>query len=175
MSQAITINGKDFYKHPFISNYLGSKDGDIYSLISKKKLSKNRTNGNGYLTFAIYEFLKPKNYYYHRFIWEVFNGEIPKFMEVDHRLPFKYDNRITNLQLLTHKQNNEKSHNKSVVSTNIKTGEEKIFNSLKAASEELDINISYISRICKNKNKTSTSKKDGCKYTFKYNKEEREN
>ena len=172
MSQAITINGKDYYKHPFISNYLANKDGDIYSLISKKNLSKNRTNGNGYLTFTTYEFLKPKNYYYHRFVWEVFNGIIPKFMEVDHYNALRNDNRIENLQLLTHKQNNEKSHNKPIISICIKTGEEKLFNSLKAASEELNINISYISRICKNKNKTSTSKKNGLKYTFKYNKVE---
>ena len=80
----------------------------------------------------------------------------------------KSDNSIKNLQLLSPKQNIQKSHNKSVISTNIKTGEEKIFNSLKAASEELNIFSTNISQICKNKNKTSTSKKDGCKYTFKY-------
>ena len=175
MTKQITIDGKDYYNHPFISNYLANKDGDIYSLISKKILSKNRTNGNGYLIFSFYDSvnLKRKNYYQHRFIWEVFNGIIPKFMEVDHLLNVRNDNSIKNLQLLTPKQNIQKSHNKSVISTNIETGEEKIFNSLKAASKELNINISYISRICKNKNKTSTSKKDGCKYTFKYNKVER--
>ena len=167
----ITIDGKDYYKHPFIFNYLGNKDGDIYSLISKKILSKNRNNGNGYLIFSFYDSvnLKRKNYYHHRFIWEVFNGIIPKYMQVDHYYPLKSDNRIENLQLLTHKQNNQKSNNKSVVSTNIKTGKEKIFNSIKEASEELNISSSNISKICKNKNKNSTSKKDGCKYIFKYN------
>ena len=168
MTNAITFKGKDYYKHPFISNYLANKDGDIYSIISKKILSKNRNNGNGYLIFSFYESLKPRNYYHHRFLWEVFNGIIPKNMEIDHYNFLRYDNRIENLQLLTHKQNNQKSHNKPIISICIETGEEKIFNSLKAASEELDINISYISRICKNKIKTSKSKKDGNKYTFKY-------
>ena len=168
MTKQITINGKDYYNHPFISNYLANKDGDIYSLISKKILSKNRTNGNGYLIFSFYDSLKKKNYYHHRFVWEVFNGIIPKDKQIDHILNLKSDNSIKNLQLLTPKQNIQKSHNRSVVSTNIETGEEKIFNSLKEASEELNINISYISRICKNKNKTAKSKKNGCKYTFKY-------
>ena len=175
MTQTITINGKDYYKHPFISNYLGNKDGDIYSLISKKILSKNRNNGNGYLIFSFYDSvnLKPKNYYHHRFIWEVFNGIIPKEMEVDHLYGIKSDNRIENLQLLTHNQNSEKSNNKPIISICINTGEEKKYISIKKASEELNIFSSHISQICKNKNKTSTSKKDGCKYTFKYNKVER--
>ena len=170
MTQAITIDGKDYYKHPFISNYLANKNGDIYSLISKKILSKNRNNGNGYLIFSFYDDLKLKkrNYYHHRFIWEVFNGIIPKFMQVDHLFGLKSDNRIENLQLLTHKQNCEKSNNKPVVSTNIETGKEKIFKSIKAASEELNISSSNISAICKNKNKTAKSKNDGYKYTFKY-------
>ena len=168
MSKQITINGKDYYKHPFIFNYLANKDGDIYSLISKKILSKNRTNGNGYLIFTFYEFLKPKNYYHHRFVWEVFNGIIPKDKQIDHVLNCKSDNSIKNLQLLSPKQNIQKSHNKSVISTNIKTGKEKIFKSIKEASEELNIFSSNISQICKNKNKTAKSKNDMEKYTFRY-------
>ena len=172
MCNPITINGKKYYKHPFISNYLANKDGDIYSLISKKNLSKNRTNGNGYLIFTFYESLKPRNYYHHRFVWEVFNGIIPKDMQVDHVQPFKNDNSIKNLQILSPKQNIQKSLNKPVISLNIETGDKNIFISLKEASEELDISSSYISRICKNKQKKATSQKDGCKYIFIYDKVE---
>ena len=166
----ITIDGKDYYKHPFISNYLGNKDGDIYSLISKKILSKNRTNGNGYLIISIYDSvnLKRKNYYQHRFIWEVFNGIIPKDMQTDHIQPNRNDNRIINLQLLTPKQNSQKSNNKPIVSKNIKTGEEKKYKSIKEASEDLNINNKNISTICKNKQKTAKSKNDMQKYTFRY-------
>ena len=166
----ITIDGKDYYKHPFISNYLGNKYEDIYSLISKKILSKNRTNGNGYLIFSFYDDinLKRKNYYHHRFIWEVFNGIISKDKQVDHQVPLKHDNRIENLQLLTPKQNIQKSVNKPIVSTNIETGKEKIFKSIKSASEELNIIDSNISAICKNKQKTAKSKNDMQKYTFRY-------
>ena len=104
----------------------------------------------------------------------MFNGKIPHNLEVDHQNQIKTDNRIKNLQLLTHKQNTQKSHNKPIISTCINTGEERKFNSIKNTSIELDISSSNICRICKNqnknknKNKTTTSKKDGCKYTFKY-------
>ena len=161
----IIIDSVEFYNHPFISLYLASKNGDIYSLKSKKILSKNRKNGNGYLTFYFYNKEKNKyqNYYQHRFVYEVFNGVISKGMETDHILPNKSDNRIENLQLLTHKQNSQKSNNKPIISTNIKTGEERKFKSIKSAAEELGICSNYICKICKN-NKS----KDGCKYTFKY-------
>ena len=89
-------------------------------------------------------------------------------MEIDHRNGVRNDNNINNLQLLTHKQNVEKSKNKPIISICINTGEEKRFKSIKKASEELNIFETNISAICKNKNKSSKSKKDGCKYTFKF-------
>ena len=55
---------------------------------------------------------------------------IPKFFEVGHINDIKTDNRIKNLQLLTHKQNSEKSNNRPIISTNIETGKERRFNSI---------------------------------------------
>ena len=40
-----------------------------------------------------------------RLVWEHHNGKIPKGMEVDHINHVRDDDRIENLQLLTHKQN----------------------------------------------------------------------
>ena len=167
--QRVIIDGVKYYKHPVFSNYAASKNGDILSL-KFEKILKMRDNGSGYIYFSIRDkkLEKPKNYYYHRFVYEVFKGPIPRFFEVDHLNDIKTDNRIKNLQLLTHKQNVEKSKNKPIISINIKTGKEKRYNSIKTASIELDINYSNISKICRKKYKTTKSRKNGNKYTFKY-------
>ena len=125
---------------------------------------------NGYLYFNICDkkLEKRKNYYQHRFVYEVFKGPIPRCFEIDHQNNIRSDNRIKNLQLLTHKQNVEKSKNKAIISTCIETGKERRFISIKKASIELGIVYDRISKICRKKVKTATSKKDGCKYKFKF-------
>ena len=171
IKQRVVIDGVKYYKHPVFSNYAANKDGDIYSLKRKKIINKNK-DSNGYLFFIICskKLEKPKNYLQHRFVYEVFRGPIPHGFEVDHIFPVKTDNRIKNLQLLTHKQNIEKSKNKAIISTCIETGKERRFISIKKAAIELDINAGSISNICcKRKSyKTATSKKDNQKYTFRY-------
>ena len=165
----VIIDGVKFYKHPEFSNYAASKDGDVIN-VKKNKIMSMFKNNSGYLSFGIYDknLQKTKTNYQHRFVFEVFNGKIPSHLEIDHINENKTDNRIKNLQLLSHKQNVEKTKNKSIISTNIKTGEERRFKSVKKASEDLNIFESNISAICKNKNKTAKSKKDGFKYTFRY-------
>ena len=171
IKQRVIIDGVKYYKHPVFSNYAANKDGDIYSLKRKKIINKNK-DSNGYLFFIICnkKLEKPKFYYQHRFVYEVFRGPIPHGFEVDHIFPVKTDNRIKNLQLLTHKQNIEKSKNKAIISTCISTGKERRFISIKKAAIDLDINAGTISNICcKRKSyKTATSKKDNNKYTFRY-------
>lgn len=46
-----------------------------------------------------------KRCFAHRIIWEMHNGPIPNGMEIDHINRVRDDNRIENLQLITHKQN----------------------------------------------------------------------
>lgn len=41
----------------------------------------------------------------HRYMWEAVNGPIPKGMEINHVNRNKQDNRISNLELITHQQN----------------------------------------------------------------------
>ena len=167
----IIVDGVEYYKHQIFSDYAANKDGDIYSLKRKKILKKNK-DSNGYLFFFIYDkkLEKQKFYYQHRFVYEVFKGPIPHGFEVDHIFPVKSDNRIKNLQLLTHKQNVEKVKNKPIISTCIKDGKERRFISIKKASIELVIKHSSISNICSKRKscKTATSKKDNQKYTFRY-------
>ena len=167
--QRVIFDGVKYYKHPVFTNYAASKNGDILSLKSEKIL-KMINNGNGYLFFNICDekLEKSKIYYQHRFVYEVFRGSIPRFFETDHINEIKSDNRIKNLQLLTHKQNSEKSNNRAIISTCIETGKERRYISMKKAAIELDISAGYISKVCRKIGKSVTSKKDGKKYSFKY-------
>ena len=169
--QRVLNDGKKYYKHPVFSNYAASKNGDILSLKTERIL-KMRDNGNGYLFFSLRDkrIEKPKNYYQHRFVYEVFKGLIPRYLEIDHINNCKTDNRIKNLQLLNHKQNVGKSRNKAIVSINVENGKKKVFISIKKASIELGICASNISNICNKKKyyKSANSKKDCKKYTFEY-------
>ena len=153
------------------SNYAANKNGEVINVKTGRNIKMSKIC-NGYLKFTICnkKLIKPKDYLQHRFVFEVFKGPIPRFFEIDHRNSIKTDNRIKNLQLLTHKKNVQKSKNKPIISLNIETGGEIRFVSLKKASDELNINYSSISNICcqRKSNKTATSKRDGRKYTFKF-------
>ena len=48
-------------------------------------------------------------YYAHRIIWEILNGSIPKDMVIDHINNNPNDNRIENLQCITHTQNMQRA------------------------------------------------------------------
>ena len=171
IKQKVIIDGVKYYKHPVFDRYAANKNGKVIN-VKTGRIMKMTKNNVGYLYFSIYDKKLEKHLKYsnHRFVFEVFKGVIPKCFEVDHINNIKLDNRVKNLQLLTHKQNIEKSISKPIISTNIETGKEKIFNSIKTAAIELDIHFSCISSICikRKHHKTATSKKDGKKYTFKF-------
>ena len=124
--QRVLIGGKKYYNHPVFSNYAASKNGEVIN-VKTGKIMRMSKNGNGYLKFSLYDkkLEKPYSYSHHRFVFEVFKGLIPRCLEIDHINNCKKDNRIKNLQLLTRKQNVEKSHNKAIISINIENGEKK--------------------------------------------------
>ena len=169
IKQRVIIGGKKYYKHQVFDNYAASKKGEVIK-VKTGRIMKMSKNNCGYLLFTIHNknLEKPFTYLQHRFVYQVFRGSIPKCFEVDHVNDVKMDNRIKNLQLLTHKQNTEKSKNKAIISVNIETGEKIRFISIKKAAIELDISADCISKICRKICKTATSKKDKHKYTFIY-------
>ena len=161
--------GIKFFFHPFSKYYLASKNGKILSLKRKeKRILKLLVTKKGYLEFVFCENNKKRHYFVHRFIYECFKGAIPKGMEIDHCDFNRKNNQIFNLQLLTHKENVRKSCCKKVISLNIESGEKKIFDSLKEASEFHKINVSSITLNCQKIYKTCKSKKDGRRYQFFY-------
>lgn len=82
----------------------------------KEVLGYKHPSGYIYLGFG------HKNFLAHRLVWEAFKGEIPEGMEIDHKNGERYDNRLCNLRLCSHKDNcnnpisieNYKRHNKQV-------------------------------------------------------------
>ena len=161
IKQRVIIDGVKYNKHNVFTNYAASKDGEVINL-KTGRIMNVKERDNGYLQFTIYDkkLEKPYTYYQHRFVYEVFKGLIPKCFEVDNVNNFKFDNRIKNLQLLTPKQNKQKSLNRPIISINIETGKERIYFAIKKAAIELDIYAAHISRICRKKRKSTTSKKD---------------
>lgn len=49
--------------------------------------------------------IKRKSYKVHRLIWTVFKGPVPPGLEINHKNEHKEDNRLENLNLLSHKGN----------------------------------------------------------------------
>lgn len=85
--------------------YFATKDGKIYSERSKKFLNLNNTS-KGYAKCNLYRKNgSVKSVRVHRIIWEAFNGPIPNGYEINHKNEIRNDNRLENLELLTHKEN----------------------------------------------------------------------
>ena len=157
-----------FYWHPKYKYYLASRCGQILSLKQKeKKILKLQVSNSGYFMFGLYE-NGNKSYYVHRFVFETFKAIIPKGMEIDHRDSNKKNNNIINLQLLSRLENIRKARCKKVISLNIETKKEKIFESVTEASEFHKIIGSSITLNCQKIYKTCKSKKDGKRFQFFY-------
>lgn len=94
-------------EHPTYSNYEASNYGNI----RKKGCNniKQTLTSWGYLHFTLSVMHKHRTIMSHRFIWECWNGPIPKGMEIDHIDTIKSNNELSNLRLGTHKENTNNS------------------------------------------------------------------
>ena len=95
-------------------------DGRIWSY-SHKKLLKPQTRKDGYqqVQLSDNEGIR-KTYLVHRIVWEAVTGEpIPKGMQINHRNEIKTSNMISNLELVSHKENiNYGTRNSRVAKSN---------------------------------------------------------
>ena len=184
----IWINECVYKVHPIYDLHASDVDGNIIHII-KKVLMKGNKNYNGYIKCNVKKYGdKQKSYYIHRFIWKCFNGFIPDGKEIDHINNNKEDNRLCNLQLLTHRQNCKKSakdrdysfvaqnhkNRKCIKATNKSTNEVTYFKSMYAVNQHLGINVGIVKMVCEGLNncKSGVSKKDGHSYTFQYIKQD---
>ena len=173
MSKAVSNNSNDFYRHSIYDKWEANRDGIVRHIANKKDIGS--LSKSGYIHIFVTDQGIRKNYYKHRFIFECFNGKINDAkLVVDHINNIKIDNRIENLQLITHSQNQKKENPKGknlapikVRATNLNSGESFDYCSIYKCSKDLDINIGSIHRVLKGSTKSATSKKDKKKYTFK--------
>lgn len=77
----------------------------IYSKLLNRFL-KGTDDGHGYLrvTLKCTDGLQ-HSFMYHKVLWEHFNGEVPDGYEINHKDENKHNFKISNLELLTHKDN----------------------------------------------------------------------
>lgn len=74
------------------------------------RLLKPRPNRTHYLIVDFCQDGKYTKRGVHRVVWEAFNGPIPDRLEVNHKNLTRTDNRLDNLELLTHQQNVQHAH-----------------------------------------------------------------
>lgn len=149
---------RDFEKYEVYEN------GRIWSY-SHKKFLKPETEKNGYQRVCLVDNEgKKKMYYIHRIVWEAVTGEpIPPGYEINHRNEIKTSNMITNLELVSHKENiNYGSRNeRSAKSQSKQVGafkDGKLIMTFKSTSEaeRNGFNHSAVSRCCNGVKKYKT-------------------
>lgn len=70
------------------------------------KILKQQLNNKGYPIVTLFKNRKRKIWKVHQLMWLTWVGEIPKGYEINHINEIKTDNRLCNLNLLSHKENN---------------------------------------------------------------------
>lgn len=150
------IKGFDKYE---ISN-LGNVRSSYYKEL---KTIKHKTDRDGYLCVQL--FLDKKIYYrkIHRLVMQHFSSAVEK-ETVNHIDGDKKNNCIANLEWATRSENNKHAYRIGLKVQNAehlkkkikvsKMGFEKIFDSLKEAAEELNLDPNCLSKVCRGKHKS---------------------
>lgn len=76
-----------------------------YKRTGKEEIRKVQTNRFGYQSVSLWKDNKQKQFTVHRLVWTTFNGPVPIGYEINHMDENPSNNRLDNLNLLTHKEN----------------------------------------------------------------------
>jgi len=94
-------------EYNLIKELFNYKDGQLIRKVSTSNRAKKGDmagcfdKSNGYIKISI----NNTNFYAHRIIWTWHFGEIPQGLQIDHINGNRSDNRIKNLRLVTHQEN----------------------------------------------------------------------
>lgn len=111
--------------------------GKVKSLKTGKILKLGKYH-SGYLCVTLCKDGKHKKFLVHRLVYAAFNGEIPPGLEVNHiNDKDKTDNRLCNLNLMTHQENTEYSQAVPIIAFDKAGNFIKEFKSLHEAAEWL--------------------------------------
>lgn len=116
-----------------------------------EKIIKQFKSKKGYLNCFLYKDGKRKTYKVHRLVAQAFLGESD--LTVNHKDENKGNNKISNLEYMTNKDNIRYSRAKKVIGTNILTKDQLFFDAV-IDVEKMGFKNSYVSRCCLGKRKT---------------------
>ena len=141
-----------------LKRFRKGKNGSLVSV--KEKILKPQINRDGYYLVQLYKQSIRKWYQVHRIVWEAFNGSIPEGYEINHLDERPVNNALSNLSLVTHKENvnygtrNEKC-SKPVLQFTLDGILVKEYPSIHQAYRETGFSQGNISSCCNGKLKTA--------------------
>jgi len=98
---------KEFDKAPWI---ICSKGQVISKKTGKPRIQYKNKNGYPMVNYRCNQTQTTYNYYVHRLVAEMFIGEIPSEMCVNHKDGNKTNNDVSNLEIVTYKENMRHAH-----------------------------------------------------------------
>lgn len=136
----------------------------------KEKILKPWITHKGYYQVHLHKNSIEKKYLVHRLVWIAFNGQIPEGYEINHLDERPVNNALSNLSLVTHKENinfgtRTEKCSKPVLQFTLDGILVKEYQSIHQAERETGFNQSSIRACCKGKRKTAGG------YIWKYAKE----
>lgn len=141
--------------------YLINREGLVWSILSGKFL-KAQNNGIGYMQVTLLDYNTPDNkksqLKVHRLMCLQFLPNPEGLTDVNHKNGIKADNRLENLEWISHSKNVKHSydvlgrvHDSSYLGKKVKCSNGKIYDNAIAASKDTDCRASNISMCCNNK------------------------
>ena len=98
-------NYEGFYQASNLGRIKSLERIDAIGRKRKEKILKPRITRGGYYLVALTKQSIRKDYLVHRLVWSAFNGQIPEGYEINHLDERPVNNALSNLSLVTHKEN----------------------------------------------------------------------